>query len=111
MIIIRVELLSAVTGQRTELAQMWIDNQGGTKTLGNYRARTLRGRSAKDFTRPVFQREGRVNGHARLKEHVWNLVAKALGSMGYGQNGGARGTTAEINAARELPGLKSNEAA
>jgi len=86
MIVVRVELWSARTGEKTELAQMWIDNIGGTETRGDYRARTLRGRSAEAFAKhpPAFQREGRVIGHARLKEHVWNLVAKALSGVGYG---------------------------
>jgi hypothetical protein len=91
MIVIRVELWSAVNGQKTELARMVIDNVGGTNTLGDYRCRTLRGRSEEALDRSLrtiistgTQREGRVIGHPRLREHVWNLVAKALTSMGYG---------------------------
>ena len=45
MIVIRVELWSAVSGQKSELARMVIDNIGGTNHLGDYRCRTLRGRS------------------------------------------------------------------
>ena len=90
MIIVRVELHSAITGQKTELARMVIDNIGGSKNSGDYRTRTLIGRSEDALDRalmsspPKAQREGRVLGHARLKLHVWNLVAKALAGMGYG---------------------------
>lgn len=92
MIIIRVELWSAVNGQKSELARMVIDNIGGTNERGDYRTRTLRGRSADALDRALLnmdgggtQREGKVIGHPRLREHVWNLVAKALSGMGYGR--------------------------
>lgn len=84
MIVIRVELWSAVTGDRTELARMHICNVGGTENLGNYDCRTLRGRSTADLDKGHVQRRGQVRGHPRLSQHVWNLVAKALSSMGYG---------------------------
>lgn len=97
MIVIRVELWSAVNGQKSELARMVIDNIGGTNHHGDYRCRTLRGRSEEVLDRALLsmsttgtQREGRVLGHPRLREHVWNLVAKALTSMGYGLPKGDR---------------------
>jgi hypothetical protein len=92
VIVIRVELWSAVNGGKTELARMVIDNIGGTDQRGDYRTRTLRGRSEEALDRAMMtmsaggtQREGKVLGHARLREHVWNLVAKALTGMGYGR--------------------------
>lgn len=85
MIIVTVHLASAVTGETTELARAYIDNIGGTTQIGDYRVRTLRGRSTEAFARGQVQREGRVEGHPRLREHVWNLVAKALAATGYGQ--------------------------
>ena len=90
MIVVRVELWSAINGQKTELARMVIDNIGGTVQKGDYRAVTLRGRSKEALDKALLQhprgaqREGRVMGHARLREHVWNLVGKALSGMGYG---------------------------
>ncbi|UIJ46905.1 hypothetical protein LZK98_08175 [Sphingomonas cannabina] len=88
MIVVRVELWSAVTGDVTELARMTLDNIGGTQQLGDYRVRTLRGRSAEALQRAMLtggvQREGKVLRHPRLREHVWNLVAKALTGLGYG---------------------------
>ena len=85
MIIVRVELLSARTGERTELARMHICNSGGTETIANYKTRTLRGRSTESLNRNVIQREGAVRGHNRHGLHVWHLVTKALVAMGYGQ--------------------------
>ena len=92
MIVVRVELWSAVDGSKQELARMLIDNVGGTAQLGNYRARTLRGRDQialdRAMTPPVsITREGSIHAHPRLREHVWNLVAKALSSMRYGNSG------------------------
>ena len=92
MLVVRVELWSAVTGEKSELARMVIDNVGsGTPQLGDYRVRTLRGRSAEALTRAMYagavQREGEVLRHPRLREHVWNLVAKALAATGYGKGG------------------------
>ena len=84
MIVVTVHLASAVTGDVTELARAYIDNTGGTAQLGNYRVRTLRGRSSEAFAKGIVQRTGHVERHPRLREHVWNLVAKALVATGYG---------------------------
>lgn len=97
MIVVRVELWSAITGDKTELARMVIDNIGGDQKRGDYRCRSLRGRSADALDKAMrkinaggVQREGQVWGHPRLREHVWNLVAKALSGLGYGINSGRR---------------------
>lgn len=90
MIVVKVELWSAITGEKQELARMIIDNIGGSATKGDYRTRTLRGRDEAALSKAMnnipmaVTREGRITGHARLKEHVWNLVGKALSGMGYG---------------------------
>lgn len=90
MIVVKVELWSAIDVRKQELAGMVIDNIGGTVTKGDYRTRTLVGRSEEALARamnaspPKSQRIGIVTRHARLREHVWNLVAKALSGMGYG---------------------------
>jgi hypothetical protein len=88
MIIVRVELHSAITGEKQELARMMIDNIGGTVTTGNYRVRTYRGRDEATLDAAMIAnrvtREGKVTGHRRLALHVWHLVAKALSGMGYG---------------------------
>lgn len=87
MLVVRVELWSAVTGQKSEIARMQISNVGGSATLGDYHAASYRGRSKgaldKAMLSDSFVRQGRVEKHPRLASHVWNLVAKALDSMGY----------------------------
>lgn len=92
MIVVRVELWSAVTGQKNELARMVVHNVGGTEQRGDYHVHTLRGRSQEALDNALLrmhaggtQREGKVIGHARLREHVWNLIAKALSATGYGE--------------------------
>jgi len=91
MIVVRVELWSANTGQVSELARLTIDNLSTTadRQHADYRARSYRGRNAETLHRAmmsgVAQREGKVLRHARLKLHVWHLVAKALRSMGYAE--------------------------
>lgn len=90
MIVVRVELWSAIDGNVTELARMTIDNVGvsSNQQLGDYRVRTLRGRSAEALHKAMLtggiQREGKVLRHPRLREHVWNLIAKALTTLSYG---------------------------
>ena len=85
MIIVRVELHSAITGKTTELARAHICNVGGTNEIRDYDVRTLRGRSARDLDQHVVQRKGKVMGHPSLRLNVWHLVAKALAGMGYGK--------------------------
>lgn len=87
MIIVRVELLSAITGKTTELARMEICNDGtvADPSKGNYTARTLRGRSTAALNQRIGQRDGRIKDYPRLAVHVWNLVARALKAMRYDQ--------------------------
>lgn len=86
MLIVRVELHSAVTGQVSEIARLEIVNDGFSMDTakGNYDVRTLRGRGKGDLDKHVIQRAGRIEDWPRLSKHVWSLVAKALGKCGYG---------------------------
>lgn len=85
MIVVRVELWSARTGERTELARMRISNDGaGTPRVADYFGATHRGRSAAVLDRGVVQRSGVVEGFPRQSLHVWHLVARMLAAMGYG---------------------------
>jgi hypothetical protein len=87
MIVVRVELHSAITGKVTELARMIVCNIGtGSRNSGDYEVEILRGRSAKDLDKRIAQRKARVLGHPRLSQHVWHLVEKALKAAGYGNN-------------------------
>jgi hypothetical protein len=84
MIVVRVELWSAITGAKTEIARMHIANDGtGTEGVGNYTGVVFRGRSSSSLDAEAEGRSGRVVGHRRKTEHVWALVAKMLSAMGY----------------------------
>jgi hypothetical protein len=102
MIVVRVELHSAVTGRVTELARAHISNVGGDAHKGNYEIRTLRGRDRAALDRRVVQRTGKVFGHARQALHVWHLIARALIAVGYAQQPHADEHVAD--AGRLMPG-------
>ncbi|MCA0208154.1 MAG: hypothetical protein LCH74_03740 [Proteobacteria bacterium] len=89
MIVIRVELWSAIDGQKTEIARAMINNVGGTLKVGDYQGETYRGRSVDALNtamrRQQVTRSGTVTGHRRLDLHVWHLLAKMLTAMGYGK--------------------------
>jgi hypothetical protein len=85
MIVVKIELHSAITRRVTELGRMVICNDGtGSAKRGNYDAYVLR----KHFTegqwlaRPerVTGRQGRVEEYPRLSYTVWRLVLRALRS-------------------------------
>ena len=84
MIVVRVELWSAVTGKKTELARMRICNVGGTVQKGNYEGHTFFGRSSDALDKERVIRTGSIEAWPRLSQHVWNLVARMLQQMGYG---------------------------
>lgn len=92
MIVVRVDLWSAVNGRVTELARMAISNDGtGTDAACDYDGATLKGRSAEALNKAMVRwgaadvtRRGRVTGHRRHDLHVWHLVGKTLAAMGYG---------------------------
>jgi len=83
MIEVSVKLQSAITGGTTELARLYICNEGGTDKVGDYGVYVLRGRSTDSLDRKTVQKRAKVLGHRRLDEHVWNLVTKALVAAGY----------------------------
>jgi hypothetical protein len=86
MIVVRVELHSAINGRVSEIGRIVIANDGtGSASVGNYRGLAYRGRSRSQLDRRVVTRTGIVRDYPRLRLHVWNLVAKMLASMGYGR--------------------------
>lgn len=100
MIIVRVELWSAVTGERTELARAVICNTGhGTAQKADYRAETLRGRGSAAleaaWRKGAVQRACVVRDYPRQRLHVWNLVADALRGMGYGRTAAPQGDASD----------------
>lgn len=88
MIVIRVELWSAITGKKTELARMTIHNESGGGNFRNYSGKTYKGRDKKTLTQSMINdtvtRSGEVFRHPAKRQHVWNLVSKMLNNMGYG---------------------------
>lgn len=86
MIIVSVDLHSAIDGRIQQLALMDICNDGrGTMKTGDYMGKTYVGRDAKSLgMRNRVSKAQRVNGFRRLDRHVWNLVAEMLYKMGYG---------------------------
>lgn len=85
MIVVRVELWSAVTGQVTELARMRIANESGGGRLRDYSGVIFKGRSREALERGHTHRCGRVEAWPAEELHVWNLVAEMLAGMGYGR--------------------------
>lgn len=83
MIVVRVELWSAITGKKSELARMHICNVGGSETRGDYEATVMRGRDAETLAKGTVQRRGAIRNYPRLSLHVWNLVSRALLACGY----------------------------
>lgn len=83
MIVVRVELHSAITRTVKELARMHICNVGGTHTKGDYSVETFRGRDKKALDKMIVQRSGKVQGYSRLAKHVWCLVSQALAATKY----------------------------
>lgn len=89
MIVVKVELWSARTGQKTEIARMSIVNDGTSTTpnKGNYIAKTYRGRSKEALDKAMLAkhttRQAPITEHSRLRYHVWHLVRKALQNLHY----------------------------
>lgn len=80
MIVIKVELHSAITGKITELGKMHIANDGTSKdpNVGHYIGGVFR----KGSTNQIIRRSS-VQGHRRKDKVIWNLIAKMLINMGY----------------------------
>jgi hypothetical protein len=84
MIVVTVELHSAVTGKTTLLGKTIIANVGGSSTHGDYRVAV--GRKGQNELRSLWakpQREGHVDRYPRQRLSVWNLIARGLAAAGY----------------------------
>ncbi|QIG76878.1 hypothetical protein EVC30_049 [Rhizobium phage RHph_Y1_11] len=80
MIIVTIELKSAITKKTTKLGELRIANDGTSTDdkVMHY--------DGKIMTKPTFMkvtREGKVMGHRRHDLTIWHLVAKMLRNMGY----------------------------
>lgn len=79
MIVVKVELHSAITGQISEIGRMHITNDGSSDNVrrGNYNVSLMR-----RGTTDQVQRRSRVEKFPRLALSVWVLVARALKNLG-----------------------------
>ena len=82
MIIVTVQLHSAVTGKKTTIGRAIIDNDGtGTAKKSNYNVRV--GRRDRTEIHQVLGkplRKGKVKDYPRASYNVWRLVIRALRS-------------------------------
>lgn len=79
MIVVKVELHSAITGQVKLLGVMCIANDGtGSHKRGNYDAWVYR-KGTETSSRDVL-RTGRVENYPRISYSIWRLVLRALKS-------------------------------
>lgn len=78
MIVVKVELHSAITGEVTEIGRMTISNDGTSERSdrGNYDVRLMR-----RGIHAVVQRQGRVEQHPRKSASIWVLVKRAVASV------------------------------
>lgn len=86
MIVVKVELHSAITKNVSLLYQVVIANDGTSKdpTRGNYDVAV--GRKSHKTLLLVWtesSRRGRVEGYPRQSAHVLNLVSRALTAVGF----------------------------
>lgn len=86
MIVVKVELHSAITGAVTPLGTAIIANDGsGTHARGRYDA--WFGRKGQDLVNLLScrgdARHSRVEGFPRLSKNAWHLLARALKAAGY----------------------------
>lgn len=86
MLVVKVELHSAITGQVKEIGRVVVCNDGTQHgTRGSYNVFQLRPNRPNTklipgwFDKPV--RTGEVKNHARLRNPVWNLIRKALEAL------------------------------
>ena len=80
MIVVRVELHSAITGEVSEIGRAYIANDGTSRdsNIGHYKGMILRRPGFKTATK-----RGRVENYPRKRLTIWHLVARMLKDMGY----------------------------
>lgn len=80
MLVLKLELHSARTGEIKEIGRTIIANVGGTSKRGDYICKVSRKRDTFDnkdtWKEPL--RTGNVENYPRLSYNVWRLVIRAL---------------------------------
>jgi hypothetical protein len=77
MLVVKIELHNANTGEISEIGRMTIANVGGTVGRGDYEVRL-----APDSFCGDPSRSGSVKNYPRIGSPVWLLVARALAAVG-----------------------------
>lgn len=87
MIVVKIELWSAITHQASEIGRMYIANDGsGTATRGSYDVAVCRRgtqlipmelNTAKHVQTPKAARTGKVADYPRLVYNIWRLITRA----------------------------------
>lgn len=81
MLVVKIELWSAVTGQASEIGRMYIGNDGtGGQSKGNYDVKVARKGSFEygSWEEIKTVRTGRVEDYPRLSYNVWRLITRCL---------------------------------
>lgn len=77
MLVVKIELHSAITGKITEIGSMKLWNTGaGTRRRGDYRAELLSGRC-----KAKLNPRGEVRDYPRLSYTAWELLRQMLNNM------------------------------
>lgn len=93
MIVVKIELHSAVTGKVSEIGRMVLSNDGGgSRTRGNYNIQVMR-----RGTTDKVQKHGFIANYPRLAYSVWELIRRALETT-LGKNPVHAGTPEEFDA-------------
>lgn len=83
MIVVKVELHSAITGQIKEIGRAYIWNVGGSPERGDYEAAVCR-KGSFDALAAIRHgkalRYGEVKDYPRRSYNVWRLVSRAIRS-------------------------------
>lgn len=84
MLVVKIELWSAITGKTRELGRMYLANDGSSTDTarGSYDVKVCRKGSTgyKGWGSIRTSRSGRVERYPRLSYNVWRLVSRALRS-------------------------------
>lgn len=83
MLVVKIELHSAIDGHVEEIGRMYVANTGGTHERGDYTAAVCRRR---DYRLPYplrpygpkSTRTGEVKDYPRLSYNVWRLTSRAV---------------------------------
>lgn len=82
MIVVKIELHSAITGRAVEIGRTYIWNRGDTldPKRGNYGVGVCRRGVFRADKPETFTRRGEVLDYPRLSYNVWRLIIRALRS-------------------------------